>query len=185
MANDSLLGFALLGLLHEQPQSGYDLRKVFATTAMGSFSDSPGAIYPALKRLEQRALVRGTVEKSNGLRQRRLFRNTPKGVTALKGWLEQSITEDDVVHRLDDLMLRFAFMDGVVGEEHSAKFLEQLADRLTNYVPSLRKYLESHASEMTLSGRLALECGIYAYEAQLKWARASLAKYEQRKRGKK
>ena len=59
--NDSLLGFALLGLLEERPRSGYDLRKVFAQTAMGTFSDSPGAIYPALGRLEKRGLVRGTV----------------------------------------------------------------------------------------------------------------------------
>ena len=38
--------------------SGYDLRKIFTTTAMGSFSDSPGAIYPALARLEANGLVR-------------------------------------------------------------------------------------------------------------------------------
>ena len=39
----SLLEFALLGLVHDhQPCCGYDLRKVFAETPMGSFSDSPG-----------------------------------------------------------------------------------------------------------------------------------------------
>ena len=48
------LEYALLGLLHQQPQSGYDLRKVFETTALGNYSGSPGAIYPALRRLESR-----------------------------------------------------------------------------------------------------------------------------------
>jgi DNA-binding PadR family transcriptional regulator len=47
----SILGYALLGLIHQKPSSGYDLRKTFTETAMGSFSNSPGAIYPALARL--------------------------------------------------------------------------------------------------------------------------------------
>lgn len=184
MQNDSLLGFALLGLLHQEPMSGYDLRKMFASTAMGSFSDSPGAIYPALKRLEMRGLVRGSVEGSTGLRQRRVFRNTPKGLATLKAWLRQPISHDDVVHGLDDVMLRFSFMDHTLGEEQSARLLEQLIEQISNYIPSLRQYLDAHAPEMPLSGRLALEYGIYAYEAQLKWAKSSLAKYQQRKGGK-
>ena len=184
MQNDSLLGFALLGLLHQQPMSGYDLRKMFASTAMGSFSDSPGAIYPALKRLETRALVRGTVEKSNGLRQRRVFRNTPRGMAALKAWLRKPLTRDDVIRSLDGVMLRFSVMDFTLGEEQSVRLLEQLIGEISGYIPSLRQYLEVHAPEMPLSGRLALECGIYAYEAQLKWAKSSLARYERKNGGK-
>jgi DNA-binding PadR family transcriptional regulator len=57
MSEISQLGFALLGLIHQQPMSGYDLRKVFTASALGSYSDSPGAIYPALNRLEAGGLV--------------------------------------------------------------------------------------------------------------------------------
>ena len=184
MQNDSLLGFALLGLLHEQEMSGYDLRKMFASTALGSFSDSPGAIYPALKRLETRGLVRGTVEESNGLRQRRVFRNTAKGLAALKAWLRKPITRDDVIRGLDDVMLRFSFMDHTLGEEQSARLLEQLIEQISDYIPSLRQYLDAHVLEMPLSGRLALEYGVFAYEAQLRWAKSSLAQYERKKGGK-
>ena len=184
MKNDSLLGFAFLGLLHQQPMSGYDLRKIFASTALGSFSDSPGAIYPALKRLESRGLVRGTVETSTGLRQRRVFRNTPKGLATLKAWLRRPVTRDDVIRGLEGVLLRFSFMDQTVGVECSARLLEQLIDQISGYIPSLRQYLEAHAPEMPLSGRLALECGIHAYEAQLKWAKSSLAQYQQGKGGK-
>jgi DNA-binding PadR family transcriptional regulator len=183
MENTSLLGFALLGLLHQQPMSGYDLLKVFATSAMGSFSDSPGAIYPALKRLEARGLVRGTVETSTGLRQRRIFRNTAKGQSALKAWLRRPVTHDDVIRRLDELMLRFSFMDRTLGESRSVAFLRELTDRISGYIPSLQQYLETHALEMPTSGRLALECGVYGYEAQLKWARAALSTYERRREG--
>ena len=100
--NDSLLGFALMGLLNQQPMSGYDLRKVFAQTAMGNFSDSPGAIYPALGRLEKRGLVRGTVEESSSLRKRRVFKVTTKGLTQFKAWLKRPVTRDDVMRRIEE-----------------------------------------------------------------------------------
>jgi DNA-binding PadR family transcriptional regulator len=182
MENDSLLGFTLLGLIHQQPMSGYDLRKIFASTAWGTFSDSPGAIYPALRRLETRQLVSSKVQESASLRKRRVFKITPKGLAAFKDWLKQPVTADDVIRRIPDLMVRFAFMDQTLGENRTAKFLGEFAVQIAGYIPSLQQFLESHASEMPLSGRLALECGIQGYEGQLRWARKSIALYEQRKR---
>ena len=182
MKDDSLLGFALLGLILQQPMSGYDLRKIFASTAWGTFSDSPGAIYPALRRLETRGLVCGTVVESSSLRRRRVFTITPKGLDAFKAWLVQPVTHDDVIRRISDLMVRFAFMDQTVGEERTAEFLGEFVAQMEAYLPSLRQYLEVHASEMTLSGRLALECGIDEYESRLRWARRCITQYEQRRR---
>lgn len=177
MENDSLLGFALLGLLNEQPMSGYDLRKVFAQTAMGSFSDSPGAIYPALKRLEERGLVRGSVEESASLRQRRVFKLNAKGLAQFKAWLKRPVTRDDVIRRVGELMLRFAFMDDALGAERSAWFLREYAERLAEYIPSLKEFHKAQAVKMPRSARLAFESGIEEYEARLKWARSSVAEY--------
>jgi DNA-binding PadR family transcriptional regulator len=181
MKNNSLLGFALLGLIFEQPMSGYDLRKVFTTTAMGSFSDSPGAIYPALARLEANELIRGTVEESTSLRKRRVFEITAAGLEALKAWLMKPVTHDDVVRGLGDLLLRFAFMDRTVGEERTIEFLEEFAVEIEGYLPSLQGFLLSHASDMSLSARLALESGVQEYEMRLRWVRASAAQYRERK----
>jgi DNA-binding PadR family transcriptional regulator len=176
--NDSLLGFALLGLLHQQPMSGYDLRKIFAQTAMGSFSDSPGAIYPALGRLEKRGLVRGTVEESLSLRKRRVFKVTAKGLAQFKAWLKRPVTRDDVVRRIGELMLRFAFMDEALGAEQSAHFLRGYVQQLTEYVPSLKEFHTAQAGSMPMSARLAFESGIEEYETRLKWATTSLMQYE-------
>ena len=182
MKTDSQFGFALLGLIHQLPMSGYDLRKVFTTTAMGTYSDSPGAIYPALARLEASGLARGTVLESPSLRTRRVYQITPKGLSAFKVWLKQPVTHDDVVRRVSELMLRFAFMDGTLGAEWAIRFLKELEEGLQDYLESLQQYLESHASGMPLSGRLALECGIQEYEMRHRWARASAALYEHGKR---
>ncbi len=182
MENDSLLGFTLLGLIHQQPMSGYDLRKVFASTAWGTFSDSPGAIYPALRRLETRGLVLSKVQESTSLRKRRVFKITPKGLTAFKEWLRRPVTADDVIRRIPDLMVRFAFMDETMGESRTGRFLGEFTAQIAAYIPSLQQFLAVHRGEMALSGRLALECGIQEYEMRLLWARTSIALYEERKR---
>lgn len=178
----SRLGFALLGLLTHAPASGYDLRRMFATTAMGTFSDSPGAIYPALARLERQGLIRGRVEKS-GLRQRQVFQVTASGQEALRLWLRQPIQRNDLVHGSDSLMLRFAFMDNVVGRDASVEFLRRLAAALESYVAELREYLEQHQSEMPVSAMLALEAGIRGYETTMQWAHHGLEVYERIAKG--
>lgn len=180
MKDNSLLGYALLGLLHQQPLSGYDLRKIFSSTPIGEFSDSPGAIYPALRRLQERGLVRGVVQASKGLRKRRVFRITPKGLESFKAWQSRPIVRDDMIRRSGELLLRFAFMDQTFGPERALAFLREFARELSSYIPSLRQHLDAHATEMPLSGRLALESGVQDYEARLRWARKSIAAYERR-----
>jgi DNA-binding PadR family transcriptional regulator len=171
------LGRALLGLLRQAPLSGYDIRRMFTQTPMATFSDSPGAIYPALERLEARGLVRGRVEKSSGLRQRKIFRLTPAGTSAFKRWLSAPVTRDDVVHGTDELMLRFSFMERGIGEAASVQFLKSLRQELKAYIPELKLYLDSHSGEMPRSGRLALESGIRSYETLLQWTGHALTTY--------
>jgi len=175
-----LLGYALLGLLTGKPSSGYDLRKFFASTAMGTFSDSPGAIYPALERLAASGLIRGEIEQRGGLRKRKVFRPTASGTRALKNWLRQPVTRGNVVRGMPELMLRFSFMDWVLGPEASVKLLGGLESELNIYIPELKQYLVANKAEMPLSGALALESGIRGYEAQLEWAKRAILAYKKR-----
>lgn len=176
----ALLGYALLGLLHQKPASGYDLRKIFTETPMAGYSNSPGAIYPALRRLEEQKLVRGSIEAASGLRQRKVFRVTPAGMTALKKWLTSPFDLEDVAKRLNELMLRFAFLDQVVGEAATLRFLQSFEAALNLYVPTLRGFLKEHGASMPASGRLALENGTLGYEAQLEWASRAIDFYKNR-----
>lgn len=175
----SLLGYVLMGLLRQQPQSGYDLRKLFATTPLMSYSDSPGAIYPALKKLEEQGHIRSEVKEGNGLRVKRIFRLTSSGTAELRRWLAKPVTRQDIVRNIDQLLVRFSFMDHAVGPEGSIRILREMERELAVYAPGLRSYLEKESSKMPLSGRLALDSGVRSYEALLQWSRAALAAYEQ------
>lgn len=179
MAQASTLEFALIGLLQHQPQSGYDLRKTFATTAMRHYSDSPGSIYPALRRLEARGWI--AVENQphaqpRDPRGRTVYQLTAEGAVSLHQWLAQPVTRDDIVWRTQELMLRFAFMDGNVPRSTTLRFLDQFEQALAAYVAELRAAFDLASSKTPLNtGMLAFQSGIEGMEAQLIWARRSRA----------
>jgi|SRR5450755_4638130 DNA-binding PadR family transcriptional regulator len=174
----SVLGYALLGLIHQKPRSGYDLRKIFTETAMGSFSNSPGAIYPALARLEKQGAIASEVLESAGLRRRRVFRITETGEREFKQWLSKPVTRDEIIRGMGELMLRFAFMEQALGAEGAVGFLHKLRVELDAYVPGLKDYLQQHGPQMPLSGMLALDSGIRNYETLQQWVEHAIQTYQ-------
>jgi len=177
------LGYALLGLLNGKPASGYDLRKTFSSTSMKSYSDSPGAIYPALGRLEKQGLIRGTIEQGSGLRRRQIFRVTARGLAELKKWIARPVTRDDIVRGPQEVMLRFAFSEMVVGRDAAIELLRSLEAALQVYLVALHEEMEALPAMMPTSGHLAFECGVRGNESLLAWARHGLATYEKKKGG--
>lgn len=172
------LEFAILGLVALQPQSGYDLLQTFESTAIGNFSSSPGAIYPALRRLEQRGLVHGAVDDTRMLRPKKIFRPTARGDEVLRSWLRREITRDDVRRRLDELMLRFAF-HCLLPASASREFLDELAREVDEYVAELTEQLELFPDEAPPQGRMAFEFGLENYRACARWARRMRRQFEE------
>jgi DNA-binding PadR family transcriptional regulator len=173
-ADLSTLSLAILGLISQRPLTGYDLRKVFATTPMGHFSSSPGAIYPALRRIEETGWIRNATSEGQTRRQRMVYEITARGRKVLQAHLSQPVTEEDVIWHMDDLMMRFAFMDGVVGREMTVRFLRDFVARIDAHVADLRGYFESARSILPACGRLAMENGIQSYEMNAQWARRAI-----------
>lgn len=176
MKRRPLLDYALLGLLAQQPMTGYGLRRVFASTPMGVFSDSPGSIYPALGRLERDGLIRPSGQ-SGARAGSRLLTPTSAGLSALRRWLSAEITREDVARRIDELLLRFAFMDRHLDAALVDRFLGDLAESASAYVNELRAYARSAAGPPSSTGRLALGHGIAAYRATAQWARRAGAEW--------
>jgi DNA-binding PadR family transcriptional regulator len=171
MGSSSFLEYALLGLLRQKPQSGYDLRKQFAATPLRHFSDSPGSIYPALRRLQARHRVGSTAEKNNA-RKRQEFAVTAAGTRALIAWLRQPVGRDDVIWRLDELTLRFALLDGNVERSDTMRFLEDLEHHLADYLHELRQYERNFDPTLrSTTGYLAFKHGVDSYQAELQWVR--------------
>ncbi len=178
----STLEYALTGLLRQKAQTGYDLRKTFTTTGMRHYSDSPGSIYPALKRLEARGWIEAMPKRDeeDDPRKRQLFAITETGKDALVAWLNQPITRDDVILRVSELMLRFAFMDGNVPRAVTVQFLADFEREQAIYAAESRGKLEEMRSKYPVhTGILAYEAGIEGMELHVSWARRSRERLEQ------
>jgi DNA-binding PadR family transcriptional regulator len=180
-ASRTTLEYALIGLIRQMPRSGYELRKVFVATAMAGYSGSPGAIYPALRRLEADGLIEGTEQPGAPGRPRREYRLTPAGEAVLQEWLALPVTRNDVALRLDELMLRFAFLGYAADSQaRTLEFLASLEAHLDAFLDELQQQLEAidAASQhvRVTHARLALEAGISSVADRLRWARRARAR---------
>jgi DNA-binding PadR family transcriptional regulator len=175
----TLLEYALLGLLKQKPQSGYDLRKSFVITPMRHFSDSPGSIYPALRRLQSRGWLAAGKQRTS--RKKQLFRVTPIGERVLITWLKQPVTREEVIWRPDEVMLRFAFQSGNVPGAVTRNFLKGMEREVEAYLRELRQYAKiSGLANGSSTGALAFASGIDGYRAQLAWVRAASKKFREK-----
>jgi DNA-binding PadR family transcriptional regulator len=180
MPAPSTLGYALLGLLHEGPRSGYDLRKTFVSTPLAHFSDSPGAIYPALRRLVRQGWI-APAEAARGGRRRRLFAPTEGGRRALREWLARAPTRDEVVRDWDVLMLRLAFMS-IAAPRRVLPFLRGIESELRTYLAELEGFRTTKGRAMPLGAQLAFDSGLEGYRAQARWVAKAMDRLRKQRR---
>jgi DNA-binding PadR family transcriptional regulator len=170
----TLLEYALLGLTNQSAMSGYDLRKLFSTTPLGHFSNSPGAIYPALNRLKHRALLTAVVDTTTRLRPKQLFKPTADGVKQLRAWANSAVTTAQVIYNNDELLLRFAFMGQLSTIATTTRFLEDFRKGALSYVEELQAERKKFPVAAPIQAYLALDHGIKSYQANAAWASEAL-----------
>lgn len=178
------LGYALLGLIREAPRSGYALRKVFETTPLGSYSSSPGSIYPALKALDAAGLVQRISDSGRG---GPVFRLTAEGEAGLQAWLEQPVDPAEFADRRDTALLRFAFLQYHPDRRLSLAFLESFAAAAIAQAAELDRFLDGpEGRSLSLHSRLAVEHGLEGARSAARWAkraRQRLAQQQQDEEG--
>jgi DNA-binding PadR family transcriptional regulator len=184
-----LLEFAILGLLHEGPLHGYELRKRL-TTALGIFRAlSYGSLYPALKGLVEHGLIheRTSDDETAAKRARITYELTTEGKEHFQQLVADAGPEswDD-----DDFDVRFAFFSRTeaqvrlwILEGRRSRLEERLAnireasqrnrERFDNYTLALQQHGEERAVRevrwleelISAERRAALDPGPAAYDS--------------------
>ena len=172
----------LLGVLAGAPCSGYDLKKLFSSTPASVYEPSSGAIYPALRRLEARGLLRARPLPSLKRRDRVVYEPTDAGRQAHLNWLRQPVNSDTVAKDLATHQMRFVMMERALPREEVARFLEDLARALRVFIDYLEAYLNSGNKPPGLAsegpapfGRMALQHGVAVHRASLAWVEHTLS----------
>lgn len=177
MAGRQLTPFeqVLLGLVCLSPSSGYDLKRMFATTPMGVYQPSSGALYPALRRLEAKGLVWARPDTaSKSARRRRVYEPTQAGRAAHVTWLRRPVDPATVANDLGLHLMRFVMMEPVVPRDEVLGFLRDLKDALAAFIAGLERYpMIAHVNE--LHPHLAVDHGLAVHRASLDWAERTIA----------
>ena len=156
------LEHVLLGLLR-RPASGYDLRKELEAS-VGQFWDAPlSQIYPTLRRLEERGLLRSHGEPSTRGPARRVYERTLDGWEELTEWLRKGPVRGR--ERFPHLA-QLSFLEELDSPETTVAFVVELRSQWRGELDRVRKLGAVAAFQAELGLRLRARL----LEAQLAWA---------------
>jgi DNA-binding PadR family transcriptional regulator len=163
------LRHALIGLLAEQPASGWDLTRRFEDLLGTVWPAGHPQIYGELRKLEADGFIQ---IESEGPRRRKTYRATESGIEEVRRWL--TAVEVDHTLRLEPV-LRSVFFWLMTPEElaahleKEAAFYRHLAEKY-RAIAGAKDRGEYGDTAQTKSIRIAAEAGIRLHEALGDWA---------------
>jgi DNA-binding PadR family transcriptional regulator len=163
------LRHALLGLLAEQPASGWDLTHRFDEVLGSVWPAGHPQIYGELRKLEQEGLIEVDAE---GPRRRKAYRVTEPGLNAVRHWL--TTVEVDHTMRLEPLLRSVFFW--LMTPEQLSEHLDREASHYASVAAMYRGIADAKDrgeygdSPQTRSLRIAAEAGVRLNQALAEWA---------------
>ena len=176
------LRHALLGLLADTPQNGYDLTKRFEQTLSDhAWSAGHSQIYPELKRMTTEGLIEVVDERSRGSK---VYGLTDAGRAELRRWMFSPL--GDTPPR-NEFVLRL-FLLSSLDQADVRVLVERIASASDDEVVELTnaiKEIEDAKPPGKPHGyaRFAAEFGRRYYDLQRDWARWVLEQLENDRRG--
>ncbi len=179
------LDHILLGLLRD-PATGYDLKGAFRERIRHFWSAELSQIYPALKRLEQRRMLRSRIEPSPKGPNRKVYALTDGGRKELLRWLRggPAVGTERFAY-----LAQLYFMDAVGDLRETRAFIKELRDHLARWLARLESLEEeviaAHGDPQRYGDagfhRFAtLRMGIHSIASKVAWCDETLTAIEQR-----
>ncbi len=170
---DGRTGFLILGLLAEEPHTGYEIRKITEIRFRFFWSESFGQIYPALKKLEAERLVTSTL---SGGRRKRMYAITATGRQELSRWLDKPAAAETARF---EAILKFSFA-WAMSPEKTREHIEDFRARQTENLGELEAFRQELESIPDPYGNhdialMTIELGLATYKAWRDWSDRVLA----------
>ena len=173
--------YVILGLLAEQPLSGYQIKKLVDIRFKFFWSESFGQIFPALKSLSAAGLVAECETEHTDGRAAKKYQITPAGKDALIAWLSQPVEKESL--RLE-ILLKTYFSNyaapGVMLDHRAA--LEQSHAQQLQILGLFQKELERIPDEDENHREVlrVIDFGQKVNRAYLDWCRETREYFEQK-----
>jgi PadR family transcriptional regulator AphA len=160
------LRYALLGLLREEPASGYDLLQIFRKSLNNTWPATQSQVYTELTKLAEAGLLSVTAQ---GARGRKEYALTDAGLAELRRWLLETEPE---LHPRSEGLLR-VFLLGALTRDQARSYLTWLVRRSAEDIAAFEAIdaaIDWNEEDLSLYGRLVLEYGKRLATMSEEWA---------------
>jgi PadR family transcriptional regulator AphA len=167
--------YVILGMLRNEPRSGYEIKRVVDRSTRFFWAASYGQIYPELRALAEAGLVEGESRPTGG-RRRTVYRLTDAGREELRRWLDRP---PDRLELRDEGLLKL-FFAGAAEPGKAVELIDAKRRLMEEKLAALRE-IEPYAAAAASSDPfpyLVLRYGVESSEWVIGWcerARAELA----------
>lgn len=166
--NTTELEAAVLGVVWQEcPCTRYAIRQHFLESRAPRWSGSAGAIYPLVRRLETRGLLRSE-SSAQGRRARRDYRITRLGGTALRRWLRMPIAQGDATLIHDPLRTRMLFLSALPCEE-ALSFVSDALEALRRALRQAQEDCRENPLREDRFAHFAAKNALLVTRARVKW----------------
>jgi len=184
------LGNALLGLLNDRPMAGYDLKKIFDDTIGFFWAAQMSQIYRELNKLEEKGLVKSTIEPQEKRPDRKVYQLTKEGREAFLSWLNKFPDRLNEASRSRFLM-RIFFSSRIKLDElaFEIKRYKKEIEEQSRYLNKVEQWIKDYSREKkfkedTFYWNLIIKKGYMNVATEIEWADECLQLIEKKKRKK-
>ena len=156
--------YFVLGLLHQQPMSGYDVKRLLERMNGLIGSSSFGHIYPALHTLLEEGWVAVNVVTRQDRPPKKVYTIKQEGRTALQEWLEQPFPSNPSQKAL---VMRLILAQGLLQKGLMAHLQQRRAQVAARR--DARKELSGEPEQAGRGWQMALDYGLAVADAELGW----------------
>ena len=175
-----VLELAVLGLLHETPMHGYELRKRL-NSVLGAFrAFGYGSLYPCLKELLRQGLIveeapAGAAKSLGGRRSKIVYRLTADGKERLEDLLREA---GPAAWEDDGFGVHFAFF-GLTRADIRMRILEGRRSRLEERLDGVRAAMSRTAERLDHYTLELQRHGLESVEREVRWLNELIASERQ------
>ncbi|HEX3108176.1 MAG TPA: helix-turn-helix transcriptional regulator [Thermoanaerobaculia bacterium] len=161
-----------LGVIwRDGPMTAYEVAALYARSLSPYWSGSAGAVYPLVKRLRQRGLIRGLRRAWNG-KKKTVLEVTDAGVATLREWLTPPLPPDAAAPSQYPLRTRLYFVD-VLSDGEKRAFFRDAERAVREQLAAAKKQRRQDADAANVSEAIGHLGVVYELEARLRWLRAA------------
>lgn len=151
------LSHTILGFLNLRSMTGYELKKFMDNSTQFFWHAELSQIYPALKQLEAKDLVKVEVIPQDGKPDKKVYSITKAGRAALIEWLSEPL--DETPPTKSPVLLKLFFLEALDKEDILSQMRRQLEaqrTRLKRYREETRQYIQEAAQDSDLTQQSVL-----------------------------